>query len=295
MRLRASFACLRGPALGRAALALTATAIVSLAPPPAAAQLFFEPFAYRFQYPPQDHDQDPPMRPREAADAARAQGFEPIGRPTLNREVYVVDAEDRAGRPVRLIMDAYEGEILRVMPRADGRRGRLDAGPGRDRGGAPTVIEGVGPGEDTALRPRPRRETQAPPQSRAPKREAAAPPNAEPTTPRPSARTASRPAAQPAPKSTPDAAASAIPAPPTVAVARPTPPLPPVVTPAPSPEFTEAAGPIPSPPFASGAYSKPPAPKASAAPVATIPPVAPLDEVKPQVKASPAVPPAALE
>ncbi|QLP97286.1 MAG: hypothetical protein HZY79_07660 [Rhodoblastus sp.] len=163
----------------------------------------------------------------------------------MNREVYVVDAEDRAGRPVRLIMDAYEGEILRVMPRADGRRGRLDAGPGRDRGGAPTVIEGVGPGEDTALRPRPRRETQAPsvPRAQARGRRAAqcGADDAEALRPnRVQARRSTCPEIHARRRRVRDSRAA------DCGGRAPTPPLPPVVTPAPSPEFTEAAGPIPS-------------------------------------------------
>ena len=269
---------------GAAALAFGVAAIAT----PASAQLFFEPFAYRFQFPPAERDQDPPMRAREATEAARSQGFEPVGRPTLNREVYVFDAQDRAGRPVRVIMDAYEGEILRVMRRPDGPRrgGRLEAAPGRERtldhGDEPNVIEGVGP-EDA--RPRSRRKTQAPARARAPKREAAAPTQAPSEAPDAAPARAKQATPAPAPK-------------PSIAVAPLAPPEPtaPRATPAaPAPPVTEAPGPIPTPPFASGAYSKPPAPRASDGPPPAIPPVVTLDEVKPQVKASPPVPPATLE
>jgi len=276
MPLRLSRPLRRAAVLGGLAVTLAAPALKST---PAAAQLFFEPFSYRFQYPPPERDAEPPMRPREASDAARSQGFEPVGRPTLNREVYVIDAQDRLGRPVRLIMDAYEGELLRVMPRVDAPQRS-----GRDDG--PRVIEGVGP-DDAA---RPRRDAQ--PRARTPKREAAAPPRVESLKP-----IESRPLEPPRPV---EAAKPASPDKPAVAATRPTPPpaAPAPITPA-APAIaqppTEAPGPIPSPAFASGAYSKPPAPKPSTAPPPAMPPVAPLDDVKPQAKATPAVPPAPLE
>lgn len=279
-------------ALGAFALALAATAAATQ---PAAAQLFFEPFAYRFQYPPPERDAEPPMRPREAMDAARSQGFEPVGRPSVNHDVYVFDARDSAGRPVRVIMDAYEGEILRVMGRVDAPRrgGRTDLAPGAGRDDGPRVIEGVGP-DDAAARPR--RDSQAP-RPRTPKREAAAPTRPEPQKPiqsrplaPPHTNDAARPAAQP---ETPALAATQ-PSRPPPAPPPTTPPAPPIAQ-QPTQAPTEAPGPIPSPPFASGAYSKPPAPKTSAAPTPAMPPVAPLDEVTPRVKATPAVPPATLE
>jgi hypothetical protein len=270
------------------ALALSATAAT-----PAAAQLFFEPFAYRFQIP-AERDVDPPMRPGEAAAAARAQGFDPASRPHLNRDVYVFDARDGSGRPVRVIMDAYEGEILRIMPRVDARTGRrFDPAPPpapEERtapGDEPEVIEGFGPDETPAARPR--RESQ--PARRAPKREAAVPPRVEQPKP-----IESRPLDPPKPAET----ARPVEAQKPVEAARPAEPARPAAPPsvqatptAPPLAPTEEPGPIPSPPFASGAYSKPPAPKASPTPSAA-PPVAPLDEVKPR-PATPAVPPASLE
>ena len=284
---------LRAPLRSFAALAL---ALAATAATPASAQLFFEPFAYRFDYP-AERQIDPPMRPGEAAAAARAQGLDPASRPHLNRDVYVFDARDRAGRPVRVIMDAYEGEILRLMPRADARPGRrFDAGPrgarepGTGPDDEPEVIEGVGP--DDAPAARSRRESQ--PARRAPKREAAVPPRVEAPKPietrpldPPKPAEAASPVGAAKPAETAKPAEPAKPAEiskPPPAQATPTaPPLAP----------TEAPGPIPAPPFASGAYSKPPAPKASPTPSAA-PPVAPLDEVRPR-PATPAVPPASLE
>lgn len=278
-----------------------AAALVALplAAAPAAAQVFFEPFSYRFQVPlDRGDDADSAMRPREAADAARAHGFDPTSRPTLNREVYVFDAQDRAGRPVRVIMDAYEGEILRVMPRIDGAR----RAPGSAYGRPADAPSADAPAADDA-RARPRRDARVPPAMRKPKREATLPP---PTVvPAPPAATLPLPdrgkpvdAAKPAEPFKPsepfkptEAARAADPARATdVAPARPS-----AVSPAAAgTPMSEEPGPIPPPPFASGAYSKPPAPHPTGAPPA-IPPVTPLDEVKPRVKAAVPVPPVTLE
>jgi hypothetical protein len=252
-----------------------------LAAAPAAAQVFFEPFSYRFQVPlDRGDDADAAMRPREAADAARAQGLDPTSRPTLNREVYVFDAQDRAGRPVRVIMDAYEGEILRVMPRIDGARRAPGSAYGRPAD-APSA-DALAPDD---ARARPRRDARVPPAMRKPKREATLPaptvvPSPPPAAIAPSDRVKPVETVKPTESArTPDAAP-----------ARPAAVAPPLA----NAPMSEEPGPIPSPPFASGAYSKPPAPQATATP-SPMPPVTPLDDVKPKIKAAAPVPPAPLE
>lgn len=99
-----------------------ALAGLSLAAAPAQAQFFFDYYAGPIRpapppYPPAPHG-DVRLSPREIVQAVREQGYRPAGRPMLNRGVYALDANDRAGRPVRLIVEAYDGEILQALPAA---------------------------------------------------------------------------------------------------------------------------------------------------------------------------------
>ncbi|MGL4728892.1 MAG: hypothetical protein ACRCWO_09070 [Bosea sp. (in: a-proteobacteria)] len=58
------------------------------------------------------------MPPGMALAVLGDQGFRAVGRVVLRGEALVVAALDPRGRPVTVIMDAYDGEILNVVPRA---------------------------------------------------------------------------------------------------------------------------------------------------------------------------------
>jgi hypothetical protein len=86
---------------------------------------------------------DPGVPPREVMAIVRSAGLAPQTRPVRRGGTYVLIAASRGGNPVRVVVDAYEGDILRVSP-ANGV-GR-DEGPrityGRDSrfdGGVPPV------------------------------------------------------------------------------------------------------------------------------------------------------------
>lgn len=297
-------------ALARAgwALALTGASLALAGAGPATAQVFFEPFAYRFQIPPERESEPPPMRPREVTEAARMQGFEPAGRIVRNRDVYVFDAQDHAGRPVRVVMDAYEGDVLRVMRRLEPMR-RAAPAPRESSRDVPNVIEGIGP-DDEAPAARDRDERGERPAAKRAKRELARE-TAREVSRTPPAASAPRPPARPAPSVTAPVEGA-----PTVErrrppaatepaqtrlqnrpeqtrsdrdVTSPTPAPPLAVTPpAPvRPDAAESPGPIPPPPFMKSDAARPARDAA--------PPVAPLDEVAPKTGVTPPVPPAPLD
>lgn len=57
----------------------------------------------------------PPILPERAiVDVLRGDGFRRLSQPVLNRDIYVLDAVDPEGENVRLIIDAYNGEILKA-------------------------------------------------------------------------------------------------------------------------------------------------------------------------------------
>jgi hypothetical protein len=58
------------------------------------------------------------MPPGMAVALLGDEGFRAVGRVVLRGEALVVAALDPRGRPVTVIMDAYDGEILNVVPRA---------------------------------------------------------------------------------------------------------------------------------------------------------------------------------
>jgi hypothetical protein len=60
----------------------------------------------------------PLMPPGMAVAILVDQGFRPAGPVALRGEAFVVAALDGRGRPVTVLMDAYDGEILNVTPRA---------------------------------------------------------------------------------------------------------------------------------------------------------------------------------
>jgi hypothetical protein len=59
-----------------------------------------------------------PMPPGMAAAILGERGFRTVGPVALRGEALVVHALDPRGRPVTVLMDAYDGEILDVMRRA---------------------------------------------------------------------------------------------------------------------------------------------------------------------------------
>lgn len=303
--MRAEAVNMRSLALPRA-LALAAATLALACAAPAKAQVFFEPFAYRFQIPLDRDSEPPPMRPREVTDAARMQGFEPVGRIARNRDVFVFDAQDRDGRPVRVVMDAYEGDILRVMRRLEPMRRveptrrlepmRQAAPASRD---APHVIEGVGPDDEAPAaranggrveRPAAKRAKRDATReaARTPSRSAPTPPSrpapsvAAPGEAAPKIERRPLPAPEPAQTRLQDRPARQEPAP----AATPAAPAP---TPVGPDVAAERPGPIPPPPFMQSEAARP-APARNVAP-----PVAPLDEVVPKIRPTPPVPPAPLE
>jgi hypothetical protein len=318
-------------------LALATAALAS----PARAQVFFRPFAHGFSYevdrpfygPPPAPD-EAPLSPREIMRAARDQGFVPLARPVRNRDVYVLEAQDQYGRGVRLIMDAYEGTIVR---RFEARRSappapairreaqpwepeqaqpwerrqarpprsnapRQSARPPRPSEG-PRVIEGVGPPSappsPDAQRERPSPRVQTPTRRERP----VPPPSASPAHPPMSVppRGQDAPQAEPPRSSAPGAEVpSAIPPPPIVSA----PPVPAQRAPTPqapaSPVPSSSQAPAQQPPGAaqqpSGAAQRISGPPAQAsAPPSAPPPVAPLDDALPRKAPTPSVPAVTLE
>ncbi len=264
----------------KAALPVLALAFAGLAAP-AQAQFFFryyaEPFAHRY---------DDSLSPGEIARSLAARGYRPATRPWRNGEVYVAEAYDDDGRRVRLIVDAYEGVILRRFREArpastPAPRQRLAARPAP--GAGPSVIEGLGPSAPArpappAVRPEPRRKAAVTPK-RAPER--VAPPAAvAPAVPAPAA---PPPAPPPSEASKPPAPLGTPAAPRQVG---PPPPAPPFVAGAPP---VVARPPVASP-VAPAAAPEKPAEAKPVAPTPAAPPVAPLDDARRPTQATPVVP-----
>ena len=63
----------------------------------------------------------PAMPPGEALALVRASGFTPLTRPARRGPRYLLLASDRAGGQVRVVMNAYNGRIVRVEPAYDPR------------------------------------------------------------------------------------------------------------------------------------------------------------------------------
>jgi hypothetical protein len=109
--------------LGRAAcLAALVVAPLALAAP-AQAQMFGIGFyAQPRPLPPRGlhaiAPHDAPMPPGMAMAILGERGFRTVGPVALRGEALVVHALDPRGRPVTVVMDAYDGEILDVMRRA---------------------------------------------------------------------------------------------------------------------------------------------------------------------------------
>ncbi|HEX2727288.1 MAG TPA: hypothetical protein VHN20_15820, partial [Beijerinckiaceae bacterium] len=66
------------------------------------------------QIPPYSQD-DEPLPPPTISRMLLRQGYEPVGRPRFQGDVYMVQALSPSGARVRLMVDAYNGSIIRSM------------------------------------------------------------------------------------------------------------------------------------------------------------------------------------
>jgi len=166
--------------------ALLSFALLSLALPAAA------PAAAQFP-------DDPPLPRREILALLERRGFEPIARPRLDGDAYLVDALSPRGVPVRLVVDAYDGVVIeRIVLREE----TLDPdpfeappwarGPRAERLGADRLAPDGELFGDEPRRPAPRRAE--PPRERAARVE---PPASKPAPP---PRAAHTPTPPPAPQ-----------------------------------------------------------------------------------------------
>jgi hypothetical protein len=81
-------------------------------------------------------------------DRLEDRGFDDVGRPRLDGPVYTVEASSRRSGPVRLVVDAYDGRVLRETPLAVARLGReYDDGIDIDGSAAPRRGAGWPPAE----------------------------------------------------------------------------------------------------------------------------------------------------
>jgi hypothetical protein len=113
---------LAAPILGRTAILAALLAPLALSAP-AQAQMFGIGFySYPRPLPPRGvyavAPHEAPIPPGMAVAILGERGFRPVGPVALRGEALVVHALDPRGRPVTVVMDAYDGEILNVMRRA---------------------------------------------------------------------------------------------------------------------------------------------------------------------------------
>jgi hypothetical protein len=135
----------------------------------------------------------PGVPPYEVVAIVRSTGLEPLTRPVRNGTAYALRALDPAGQEVRVVVDARNGRIARVVPvpgprHVDPRYGEFPPPYGRAAGRL--VPDGYGPGERTAALPPGAEGT--PPSAHAP---------AIGSAPRPAAQSAPPPLPRPRPKS----------------------------------------------------------------------------------------------
>jgi len=147
---------------------------------------------------------DPGVPPSEVMAIVRSAGLAPLSRPVRRGGAYVLTAAGRGGSQVRVVVDAYEGDILRVSP--------LYAA-GRDEG--PRITYGRDSRFDGGVPPVPPRSVPNPRLSSAPPSVAPAPDAKPQQAPlprrRPSVATAAPPA-EPAAPAAPAAAVTPVPA-----------------------------------------------------------------------------------
>src|SRR5262245_37774345 len=65
------------------------------------------------------------LPPFEVVTIIRSMGFNPMGKPMLRGPVYAIQALDDDGIPVRVLVDAYRGNVVRVT---ESRPGSVYAG-----------------------------------------------------------------------------------------------------------------------------------------------------------------------
>lgn len=146
----------------RRALGAAALALLSTAPAPASAQWFSREEIVR---------ESPVVTPGEVVRLLARRGYDEFTRPHFTGAAYVVDATDRRGDRVRVVVDAYEGEIRRIRLLEEerlsgalpwGRSERLDdrPRPGRFEGDDERFAEPQG---RQALRSEPSLRTVPPP------------------------------------------------------------------------------------------------------------------------------------
>jgi hypothetical protein len=85
---------------------------------------------------------DPGVPPSEVMAIVRSAGLAPSSRPVRRGGAYVLTATSRGGSQVRVVVDAYEGDILRVSPLYAGGR---EEGPRITYGRDPRFDGGVPP------------------------------------------------------------------------------------------------------------------------------------------------------
>jgi hypothetical protein len=108
---------------------LVAGAALASASLPAAAQWYGG--SYRYNAPPPPYGYGGPSYsrplPRDViVDRLEERGFEDVGRPRLEEGVYIVEATSRRSGAVRVVLDAYDGRILRQIPLSAARVDPLD-------------------------------------------------------------------------------------------------------------------------------------------------------------------------
>jgi hypothetical protein len=108
---------------------LIAGAALASASLPAAAQWYGGSYRYNAPAPPYGYGGPSYARPLPRGaivERLEDRGFEEVGRPRLEEDVYVVEATSRRGGAVQVIVDAYDGRILRQTPLSVARLSPLE-------------------------------------------------------------------------------------------------------------------------------------------------------------------------
>lgn len=126
-------------------LALAAIPLATIGATGARAQGFFHVWTDRYE----DEEVERPLPPARIVEILRDRGFRPIGAPNLQGDVVVALVQDDSGLRRRVVLDAYDGEILRVraLDRAGPPRppGSIASRDDADNFELPHVVPGVGP------------------------------------------------------------------------------------------------------------------------------------------------------
>lgn len=227
----------RGAALGRRARALLAgcalgTAVLAGASPASAEWYIRWPWGHSPFF------GEARMPPRAVVASLQRRGFNPMGRPRSAGSTYVVDARNPRGDRVRLVVDAYDGQII------DRARVAEVIVPPRDVGPDPLIVD------PAPLGPMPPEMGEDRPEPRGAKKAARLEPRLQK-------------APKPLPSTRPADAAPASPA------EVPAAPVPTVKTPDPEPVEAARSAPLDNVPGSPGEQPKPGSAKPEPAPVAT--------------------------